>query len=157
MRFKTSEDVDAPVSLVWARIIDFSGVEADIRARGATLSRVGQWTQIHSGAEWRGQVQIRGRLRPVSSRIATLIPEDSCDIHTQIGGLEAVYELRLIALREDFTRIQAMLNLSASSLSARLSLQTLKLARGRVLTRMQTMLARQGAKAEADHQALRQN
>ena len=45
MKFKVSEDVDAPQDLVWRQFTDFSGFEDDARGRGARVTRVGNWTQ----------------------------------------------------------------------------------------------------------------
>lgn len=152
MKFKVSEDVDAPADLVWARFTDFSAIETDAKRRGADLARVAQWDTPRQGAQWRGQVQVRGRMRPLVSSIQTFAPGERCDILSTIGGVTAAYELTFLTLRPDMTRVQAMLNLSANTLSARLALQTLKLARGRVMTRMQGLMARQGNLAERDYQ-----
>ena len=64
MKFKVSEDVDAPQEMVWARFTDFSGFEEDARGRGAILNRVGNWTQTVHGVEWRGDVTVRGKNPP---------------------------------------------------------------------------------------------
>ena len=152
MKFKVSEDVDAPADLVWARFTEFQGIEDDVRGRGADLARVGNWQPPVVGAAWRGAVKVRGRSRPLTSEIATLDAPDRVDIRTTVGGMDAVYEMTFLSLRPDMTRVQAMLDLSANTLSARLALQTLKLARGRVMQRLQGFLARQGNLAEDDYQ-----
>jgi hypothetical protein len=151
MKFKVSEDVDAPADITWARFTDFSGVEAEIRGRGADLSRVGNWTDAAAGCGWRGQVTVRGRLRPITSDISAFQAPERCEIRTSVGGMDAVYEMTFLHLRPDMTRVQAVLDLSAQSLSARLALQTLKLARGRVMQRLQGLLVRQGDLAEDDY------
>jgi len=65
--------------------------------------------------------------------------------------MQASYDMTFLSLRADMTRVQVTLDLSANTLSARLALQTLKLARGRVLQRLQGLLARQGNLAEEDY------
>lgn len=155
MKFKVSEDVDAPADITWARFTDFSGIEAEATGRGADLSRVGNWQTAAPGCAWRGSAKIRGRVRPVASEISALSAPERCEITTTIGGMEAVYEMTFLALREDMTRVQVVLDLSASTLSARLALQTLKLARGRVMQRLQGLLARQGNLAEDDYRRAR--
>lgn len=155
MKFKVSEDVDAPADITWARFTDFSGIEADVVGRGTELSRVGNWTEATEGCSWRGSAKIRGRVRPVTSEISALEGPGRCEITTTIGGMEAVYEMTFLSLREDMTRVQVVLDLSANTLSARLALQTLKLARGRVMQRLQGLLARQGNLAEDDYRRSR--
>lgn len=151
MKFKVSEDVDAPAQITWARFTDFSGIEADVKGRGAEIARVGQWNVPAEGRGWRGSAKVRGRVRPVTSNISAMVQPERCEITTTIGGMDAVYEMTLLTLRDDMTRVQVVLNLSANTLSARLALQTLKLARGRVMQRMQGVLARQGNLAEDDY------
>jgi hypothetical protein len=151
MKFKVSEDVDAPADMTWARFTDFSGIEAEALGRGAELARVGNWSTAAQGCQWRGSAKIRGRARPVTSEITTLSGPDTCVITTVVGGMEAVYEMTFIELRADMTRVQVVLDLSANTLSARLALQTLKLARGRVMQRLQGLLARTGNLAEDDY------
>lgn len=151
MKFKVSEDVDAPADITWARFTDFTGIEIEARGRGAGVTRIGNWTVPEVGCAWRGSVKVRGRVRPLTSEIATLDGPDRCEIRTVIGGMEASYEMTFLGLRTDMTRVQVVLELSASTLSARLALQTLKLARGRVMQRLQGLLARQGNLAEEDY------
>jgi hypothetical protein len=149
MKFKVSEDVDAPRSMVWARFTDFSGFEEDVRGRGATLTRVGNWSETAEGVEWRGEVTVRGKARAVSSRVTRLVPEDICVVESRIGGMDCYYEMSFIPLSAEVTRVALVLDLSANTLTARLLLQTMKLARGKVLQRLQGLIARQGNAAEA--------
>ncbi|MEJ6390393.1 SRPBCC family protein [Gymnodinialimonas ulvae] len=151
MKFKVSEDVDAPADITWARFTDFSGIEAEVKGRGAELSRVGNWATPEAGCGWRGQVTVRGRLRPIASEISALDGPERCEIRTSVGGMDAVFEMSFVHLRPDMTRVQVVLDLSAKTLSARLALQTLKLARGRVMQRLQGLLVRQGDLAEDDY------
>ncbi|NKX42963.1 SRPBCC family protein [Roseicyclus persicicus] len=149
MKFKVSEDVDAPQSMVWARFTDFSGFEEDARGRGATITRVGNWSTTAEGVEWRGEVTIRGMNRAVAAKVSRLVPQDLCLIESRIGGMDCAYEMAFVPLSADVTRVTLTLDLSAETMTARLLLQTLKLARGRVLQRLQGMIARQGNAAEA--------
>ncbi|AHM03084.1 hypothetical protein roselon_00651 [Roseibacterium elongatum DSM 19469] len=149
MKFKVSEDIDAPVDVTWSRFTDFSHFESEVRGRGADLVRVGDWSEAGAGAKWRGSVPVRGKSRAISSEITRFEPHETCLVQSQIGGMACAYEMDFVALSPEVTRVSAVMDLSASSLSARLLLQTMKLARGKVLQRMQGVLARQGNAAEA--------
>ena len=150
MKFKTTEDVDAPPDLTFARLTDFGGIEAELARHGAALARVGNWQAPEAGRGWRGTVRVRGQVRPASSEIVDWTAPTLCTIRSTVGGMDAVFEVSLAPLRPDLTRVQAVLELSARTLSARLALQTLKLGRARVLQRLQGYLARQGNLAEED-------
>lgn len=151
MKFKVSEDVDAPMTHVWSQFTDFGALEAEAKGRGAEVSRVGNWTEAREGVEWRGAVTVRGKRRPVTSKITRFESEDICITESRIGGMACYYEMTFVALSPNLTRVGLVLDLSAETLTARLILQTMKLARGRVLQRLQGLLARQGNAAEAAH------
>jgi len=155
MKFKVAEDIDAPVSVVWERFTDFSMFEDDVRGRGAEISRVGNWDKAAEGVEWRGAVTVRGKRRAVASKVTRMVTEDICVLESRIGGMDCVYEMNFIRLSPEVTRVGLVLDLSPDTLTARLILQTLKLARGRVLQLMQAILARQGNAAEATYRRLR--
>ena len=155
MKFKASEDVDAPHDMVWDRFTDFSGFEADIRSRGATLNRVGNWTRTVQDVEWRGEVIVRGKSRAITAKVTQFSDKELCVIESRIGGMKCHQEFSFVALSPMVTRVSMTLELAADTLTARLLLQTLKLARGRVLQRLQSMLVRQGNAVEAAYR--RQN
>lgn len=155
MKFKVSEDVDAPQEMVWARFTDFLGFEEDARGRGAILNRVGNWTQTVQGVEWRGEVTVRGKSRPITAKVTQLVPQELCIVDSRIGGMNCHQEIIFVPLSTTVTRVALMLDLSADTLTARLLLQTMKLARGRVLQKLQGVLARQGNAVEAAYR--RQN
>lgn len=155
MQFKTAEDIDAPIDVVWRHFTEFSGFEAEVQGRGAELTRVGNWKTAQEGVEWRGAVTIRGKRRAVSSKVTKLVEQDVCVIESRIGGMDCTYEMSFVALSPEVTRSALVLQLSASSLTARLLLQTLKLARVKVMQRMQGILARQGNAIEAEYRRQR--
>lgn len=64
-------------------------------------------------------------------------------------------EIIFVPLSTTVTRVALMLDLSADTLTARLLLQTMKLARGRALQKLQGGLARQGNAVKAAYR--RQN
>ncbi|MBO6603304.1 hypothetical protein [Rhodophyticola sp.] len=150
MKFKVAEDVDAPVGFVFERMMDFSQFEADIRGRGADLRRVDNWTRAEKGVRWRGSVQVRGKMRGIEAELDEVIRDEMVAIQITVGGMEARYQMTFIALSAQVTRVAAELDLKPRTLTARLIIQTMKLARGRVLQRMTGTLARQGNQIEAD-------
>ena len=141
--------------MVWARFTDFSGFEEDARGRSAILNRVGNWTQTVQGVEWRGEVTVRGKSRPITAKVTQLVPQELCIVDSRIGGMNCHQEIIFVPLSTTVTRVALMLDLSADTLTARLLLQTMKLARGRVLQKLQGVLARQGNAVEAAYR--RQN
>jgi hypothetical protein len=63
------------------------------------------------------------------------------------------YEVVFAPLSAEVTRVSVTLELKASTLSARLLLQTLKIARRKVVQRLEGAVVRQGQAVEADWRA----
>jgi uncharacterized membrane protein len=153
LKFKVSDDVEAPVERVWAGFTDFAAIESDIRAREADLVRVGDWKEAALGVAWRGSVPVRGKIRPIDARIAAFTPGERMMVESKVGGMSCSYEVTFAALSEQMTRVSVTLELKASTLSARLLLQTLKIARRKVIQRLEGAIVRQGQAVESDWRA----
>jgi uncharacterized membrane protein len=153
LKFKVADDVEAPVDWVWEGFTDFAAIEADIRARDTELSRVGDWKEAALGVAWRGSVPVRGKVRTIDARIAAFAPEERLLVESRIGGMACTYEVTFAPLTGGSTRVSVVLELKASTLSARLLLQTLKIARRKVIQRLDGAVVRQGQAVEADWRA----
>lgn len=151
MKFKVAEDVDAPLDFVYSRMADFSRLEDEIRGRGAELRREGNWTQAAEERAWKGSVTVRGKPRRIDAVIGHMAENDTILVESKVGGMDCSYEMTFYEMSPTITRIAKVLELKPNSLSARLIIQTLKLARGRVLQKMTGSLVRRGNEIEADY------
>ncbi len=109
--------------------------------------------QPRKGTGWSGEIKLRGRARPVSSQITNFIHEEVIVIESQIAGIQTIYELRFQGINPPMSRVSATLELKTTTLSVRLVIQSLKLARGRVLQRMTGYLVRRANEVEAEYRA----
>jgi hypothetical protein len=153
LKFRVSDDVEAPIDWVWEGFTDFAAIEADIRARDAELSRVGDWKEAALGVAWRGSVPVRGKVRTIEARIAGFIARGATSGRKPDRRHELHYEVVFAPLSAEVTRVSVTLELKASTLSARLLLQTLKIARRKVIQRLEGAVVRQGQAVEADWRA----
>lgn len=153
MQFRVSEDVAAPARRVWSGFSDFSMIEAEVRAGGAELSRVGDWSEARPGAKWQGVVLLRGKPRPIEAKVSEFVPQRRLAVRCRVDGMECSYEVALDPLEAVVTRVLVQLELSASTMSSRLVLQSMKVARGRVLRRVEGAVARQGREVERSWRA----
>jgi hypothetical protein len=153
VKFRVADDVEAPIDWVWEGFTDFAAIEADIRARDAELSRVGDWKEAALGVAWRGSVPVRGKVRTIEARISGFVPEEHLLVESRVGGMDCTYEVVFAPLSAEVTRVSVTLELKASTLSARLLLQTLKIARRKVIQRLEGAVVRQGQAVEADWRA----
>lgn len=140
MKLKISRDVSAPADKVFEAMSDFPRFEAEIAGRRAQLARVGRWKAPEESRHWHGVAKFRGRTRNVEAKLSRWRPGEALTISAQVGGMRVTYDMGLVALGRDITRITIVLELHADTLSARLYLQSLKLSRQAVLGRMRQRL-----------------
>ena len=141
MKLKVSDDAERPVDQVFASLTDYAVIEADLRAAGFTIRRISDWTVLKPGVAWTGRGEVRGKVRSVEAKVSAIEPGRMVEIEAKVGGMRMAHETRLVPLGERVTRINITVDLRPDTLSTRLLIQSLKLARGRVLDRMQRRLA----------------
>lgn len=83
--------------------------------------------------------------------IGHMAENDTILVESKVGGMDCSYEMTFYEMSPTITRIATVLELKPNTLSARLIIQTLKLARGRVLQKMTGILVRRGNEIEADY------
>jgi hypothetical protein len=98
-------------------------------------------------------VPVRGKVRTIEARISGFVPEEHLLVESRVGGMDCTYEVVFAPLSAEVTRVSVTLELKASTLSARLLLQTLKIARRKVIQRLEGAVVRQGQAVEADWRA----
>jgi uncharacterized membrane protein len=151
MKFNASEDVDAPIDMVFAAYTDFVRYENGARSRGAEVRRVNAFLLATEGAQWRGSIPIRGKTRKIEAVIIKLAQNDRAILEAVIGGMEVQFEMIFVALTPVITRVSITVNLQPRTLAARLIVQSAKLARSKIIKRIHAMLVRYADEIEAAH------
>ncbi len=141
MKLKVSDDAERPVDQVFAVLTDYAAIEDELRSMGFQIKRLGHWTELEPGVAWAGRGEIRGKVRQFEGTVSAIESGRMVEIEARIGGMRVVHETRLVPLGERVTRVNVTADLRPDTLSTRLLIQSLKLARGRVLDRMQRRLA----------------
>jgi hypothetical protein len=134
MKFSTREDIEAPVDYVFAQVSDFAAFERRAMRQGADVTRR-EDGPIAQGAIWDISFQFRGRDRKVLAELTQLDVPTLLSIDSASDGLNAVTEVELIALSQTRTRVLVSFDLRAKTLTARLLLQSLKLAKTKMTKR----------------------
>jgi len=129
MKFSTREDIEAPIDAVFAAVTDFEHFERQAMRRGAEVVRLDSLAAPAVGMSWRSRVRIRGRLREIDSRLSEFEPERSLALASTSGGVESLFAVELLSLSRSRTRIRVTLDLRPTTFSARLFVQSLKLAK----------------------------
>lgn len=141
MRIKVREDIAAPAAHVFAAVTDTAAFERQALRRGADVRRLDRLPALGPGVGWRVGFPFRGRQRELDIEVMQLEAPVAASGRFGIGGIGGQATADLLALSRGTTRLTITLDLKASTLAARLLLQSLRLARGNLERRMQARVA----------------
>lgn len=139
MEFTTKEDIAAPVEQVYAELTDYERLERQIMRRGVALRRVAEGPGV--GMSWQATFGFRGKEREARITLVEAQAPDLLVYDSLSGGLEMRTRLEFVALSRSRTRVTMTADLKPQTLSARLLVQSLKLARGNLEKRFRVRMA----------------
>ena len=137
MKLSGREDIDAPIAKVWSVVTDFDALELLALRRGVEVSRTG----VVPAISWKTAFDLRGKRRKVQIRLQRLERPSHLGVSFTSSPAEGSGLLELIELGPNRTRMTVSVEVKPRTLAARLLLQSLKLARGRVNKRFNQRLA----------------
>lgn len=134
MKFSTREDIEVPIAYAFGQVSDFASFERRAMRQGADIVR---WDTgpVCAGTAWDIAFKFRGRSRRVVADLTRFTPPEGMLIESNSDGLLAVTTIDLVALSQTRTRILVSFDMRAKSLTARLLLQSLRLAKVRLTKR----------------------
>jgi len=135
MKFSTREDIAAPIDEVFAAVSDFDAFERSALRRGAEVSRADQLTAPAIGMTWQSRFSYRGRSRDVTAVLTDFDAPELLAVSSHSAGLNGVFKVELLQLSMRQTRIAVALELSPNTITARLFLQSLRLAKSSLTRR----------------------
>jgi hypothetical protein len=152
MKLTAKCDVEVPLAFVYQCVTDFAAWERAAIRRGTDVERPVGLPLTGIGAAWRIRFPYRGRVRKALITIDDLAPNQtaafSLDSPSMFG--DSVIEVQALSARR--TRIRVALTAKPKTLAARLFLNTLRLAKGRVTKQFDLRVAQLGADIEAHFQ-----
>ncbi|MBO9402308.1 SRPBCC family protein [Shimia sp. R9_3] len=141
MELTGREDIDVPIEQAFIMLTDVEVYERSALRRGADVTRLDTLHHAGVGAEWQISFIFRGKAREVHLEMTGYDRPNEIAMKAKIGGLETDVKIELVALSRTKTRIQFWCGMRAKTLSSRLLLQSLKLARGNLTNRVSKRLA----------------
>ncbi|EEB84183.1 SRPBCC family protein [Roseobacter sp. GAI101] len=129
MKFSTKEDIEAPIDAVFDMLCEFDQFERAAMRRGAEVQRVDQLTAPATGMQWEAAFDMRGKRREIQIDMDCFERPTEMRLATTSPGLAGDMAFELMALSRNRTRIIVTLEIKPSNLSARLLVQSLKLAK----------------------------
>jgi len=129
MKFSTREDVEAPIDAVFAMLCDFESFERAAMRRGADVRRVDRMDEPGVGVQWNAVFELRGKRRELQVEMVLFDQPNEMVLDSTSPGLASEMRFELIALSRSRTRVKVELEIKPQNLSARLLVQSLKLAK----------------------------
>lgn len=141
MKFVTREDIEAPIEHVFGVISDFDHFERQAMRRGAEIKRLDALEAPGVGMAWDIAFPFRGKRREMEVQCVAWEPPLRYVFESTSPGLTGEMAAELVALSRGRTRLELSIELRPQSLSARLLVQSVKLARGTLNKRFQIRVA----------------
>lgn len=156
MKLSTREDIEAPIAFVFGRIADFDAWERSALRRGAEVQRTDNLSRPGAGMAWRLRFSWRGKMRKADLALADLEPPHRLAMTGEGANLGGRLDIELIEMSPRRTRMTVAIELKPRTLTARLFLQSLKLAKARLVKKLKARTAQFAAEVERRHDPARE-
>jgi hypothetical protein len=145
MDISTREDIEAPIAFVFADLSDFAGFEKTALRRGAEVARTDSLAAPGPGMQWRATLPFRGKPRRMVMTLEDYAPPGHMRFEVEANNLTGELIVELVELSRRQTRLTVKVKLKPLSLTARVFVQSLRLAKTRVTDRMHSRIAQHAA------------
>lgn len=142
MEFSTTEDIDAPVEYVFARMSDFAAFERSAMRRGVEVARADTLAVPGPGMIWDTEFDLRGKRRELQLELTSYDPPNGMVLSSRSVSMGGAVIIDFVAMSRHRTRMSIAIDLQPKTLSARLLVQSLKLARGNLSKRFRNRVAK---------------
>ncbi|MFY0680782.1 MAG: SRPBCC family protein [Thalassovita sp.] len=141
MNFSSKEDIESSIDSVFAAVTDFDSFERAALRRGAEVQRVDDLPEPGVGMRWEVGFTLRGKERELVLDMTEYDAPQKLVLTGVSQGLEGTMAIELVAMSRTRTRMTSDITLSATTLSARLLLQSMKLGRATLNKRFHLRMA----------------
>lgn len=142
MKFSSKEDIEAPIGEVFVVLADFESFERSAIRRGIEVQRVGEHPSAPTaGMAWDVAFSVRNKRRETTVTLTRCEPPVEMRFEAAGAGLDGIMEIELLALSPKRTRLAVSLELTPHTMSARLFVQSLKLAKSNLNKRFKLKVA----------------
>jgi hypothetical protein len=135
MNFVSRADVEAPIDYVFESLSDFGGFEKAALRRGAEVVRIDTLAKPARGAQWQALFTMRQKPRKVLITLEGYEPHTTMRFDGESKNIQGVLTIDLVELSAHYTRVQVRMDLRPTNLTARIMLQSMRLAKARLSER----------------------
>lgn len=146
MKLTAKTDLEVPAAFVFATLIDHVSWEREAVRNGVEVERPQDTPDSGVGASWRIRGHFRGKARKVLVRIDELTPDQRLALSIDSPSIDGISRIEVMVLSPRRSRLRADLEVKPKTLAARLFINTMRLAKGRVQARFEKGLGNLGAR-----------
>lgn len=151
MKFSSREDINAPIDRVFEMLSDFDAFERNAMRRGSDVRRVDDQEEPGCGMAWNVEFEMRGKRRNLDITLTKYNRPDDMLYDFQSSGIEGYFSVDLVAMSRTRTRLAVALELKPKTLSARVLVQSLRLAKSNLNNRFKQRIADYAKDIEERH------
>ena len=140
MKLSTKEDIETPIDRVFEKLTNFEMFERTAIRRGAEIERVVDAPEPVVGMAWDARFEMRGRTRQVKIKLTDLDRPNSIRFDAIGQGVDGTLVMDLLPLSPRSTRLSVAMDLEPKTLSARLLLKSMNLAKTNLNRRFRTKI-----------------
>jgi carbon monoxide dehydrogenase subunit G len=155
MRFASKHDIEAPIADTFRIITDFEAWERAAMRRGADVARTDKLRVVTAGLKWAARFAYRGRTRALDLELKQIEAPSLLRFVGLSQSIEGTASIELMEMGAKRTRMHVVFELTPRSLTARLFLQSMRLARNRIDRRFDQRMDQLAADIEARYRAVR--
>lgn len=149
MKLSKRQDIEAPLATVFEAVSNFPSIERAALRRGIEVARMDDLPSPGPGMAWTAKAPIRGRMRDIAIRLTGYQPATELRLVAEASGITADVTVDLMELSRGRTRMQVGIDLRATTIPARILLQSAKLAKSSLERRFARRLAEFAADIES--------
>lgn len=132
MKLTTKQDIDAPADFVFAQLSDFDSWERAAMRRGIEVDRTDKLTIPGPGMAWTAKFRYRGRDRRLDLKVVRMDSEGQVNFAITSPTSDGTLGVELVSMAAKRTRAFVTVEAMPKTFTAKLFVQSLKLAKSRV-------------------------
>ena len=121
--------------------------------RGAEVRRMDDMTKPGVGMKWAASFKMRGKKRDLEMEMIRFERPNEICLLSSTSGIDGTGQIELLALSRNRTRVSVLFELKPTNLSARLLVQSLKLAKNSLTKRYKLRVAEYARSIKDRHQS----
>ncbi len=154
MQFSSKEDIEAGIEQVFDMLSEFEGFERSAIRRGIEVQRKEAMGTPQVGMGWHAKFILRGKPRELDLTLTQYDRPNAMRFEAQSQGLDGSMALDLVPLSQRRTRMSVALEIKPKTLSARLMVQSMKLAKTNLTKRFKLRVAHYAKELEDRSQGM---